>query len=549
MISRKHIAENVCSFITGLVVICPLLLAVVCALPNFFGGWGLVWDSHPYEFYFLPDIKRHLLGGVVLACIWGASFVLFFRSQVRTGARHLPLKLFLITLVSRGILALTVGQFAAPISDFAFAWDRACTGCFNPEYNFHLLFPAWMSFSMFERCWVLVFGSNMGLLLLAGVVFNAVTAVMMFHFAMQMFGRKDVAFAASSLYAFYPSSIIYTITASPEHMCVVCFMTMAVLLARCLSKETTVGRRMALIACAGAIAGMGNSVKPIFGVYAIAIAICLCVALFRSETLSVIRISLYALAFVAFVVSEIFMSGLVVRSTEAMFNVSLRSVDPTPHFLCIGLNRQGEGQIHVGGLSRLWNRLVSEGVAPRDATRQAYDVVARDWKEHVEDVFPFLMKKFVWTWQDDNRPYGMAMLQLGKGLGAKILDDNDREAMARRIVKRELGDDGSVQAAEDEGPSAKALIIDSVWQTVQTAGFVVYFAIMLSAVVGVLWYRRRLAVNTYWLWTCLFVLGFWCLMVLSEAASRYKSVVMPYVFLLMAPFVAKVINSQPGSAR
>lgn len=548
MISGKSLAKTASSFITGMVAVCPLLLSVFCALPNFFGGWGLVWDGHPYDFYFLPDIKRHLLGGVALACVWGGCFVWFCKSQFRTDARHLPLKLFLITLVSRGVLALTIGQFASPVSDFAFAWDRACAGCVTSENGAHLLFPAWMSFSMFERCWVLAFGSNMGVALFAGAVLNAITAVMMFQFAMYMFERREVAFAASSLYVFYPTSIVYTMTASPEHMCVACFMTMSVMLAECMSKETAVGRRLMLIVCAGVIAGLGNSVKPIFGIYAVATAISLFVVFLRAETVSLCRSFLPVSVFVAFVITEIFTSSLVLRGTEAMFDISLRAVNPTPHFLCVGLNRQGEGQIHVGGLSRLWNMLISEGMSPKDATRQTCDAVMGDWQEHTGDILPFLMKKFVWTWQDDNRPYGMAMLQLGKGLGAKILDDNDREAMAKKIVKRELGDEGSSAAAGDKSPSSRALFVDSVWQTIQTAGFVVYFSIMLSAVVGVLLYRRRLTVNACCLWVCLFVLGFWCLMVLSEAASRYKSIVMPYVFLLMAPFVARLIKMQVNSA-
>ena len=547
LISGKSLAKIACSFITSMVVVFPLVLAVVCALPNFFGGWGLVWDGHPYDFYFLPDIKRHLLGGVVLACIWGTCFVLFCRSRFFVDARHLPIKLFLITLVSRGVIALTVGQFVSPISDFAFAWDRACTGCVNPEYSSHLLCPTWMAFSMFEHFWVRLFGSNMGLGLLCSAIFNATTAVMIYYFAMYVFRQCRIAFIAASIYIFYPSSIVYTLTATPEHMGIACFMVMAVLIAKCVSVPMASGRRLLLVVAAGVVAGFGNSVRPIFMLYAIATAICLGISLSRGGMRRWRFVRTSCALFAVFLVVEVCTFGVIIRGAERMFCITLRGVSSMPHCFCVGLNRQGEGQIHVGGLSRTWHRLLAEGVRPEIATKETYDIVLEDWRSHWDEIVPFFAKKFVWTWQDDNRPFGMAMLQLGKKVGEKVLDSRDREVMAKAIVNRELGGEGSGNGQNESGPSSRAQFIDHVWQSVQTAGFVWYFSIMVLAAVSVVLYGRRNQGNVLYACNCLFVLGYCGIVILSEAQSRYKCLVMPYVFILAAPLIAKLfIKDQSG---
>lgn len=365
---------------------------------------------------------------------------------------------------------------------------------------------------------------------------------MVYYLSLFTFKQSDMAFVASCLYAFYPSSIIYTLTPSPEHMGIACFMTMAVLLAKCASERTSAKRLLLLATAAGVVAGLGNSVKPIFALYAIATAICLVVATLQTKTGNRHRTAPAIAAFLVVITMEACTFNIALRCSERMFNSSFRDTDPTPHCLCVGLNRQGEGQIHIGGLSRTWHKLIAEGKTTDIATRMTYDAVAKDWLDHPDDVLPFFAKKFVWTWQDDNRPFGMAMLQLGKKLGAKVLDKGDQAIMSEAIVKRELGTEGNgVNTAVGDKPSTRAWILDTAWQSLETAGFVIYFVIMILTTVGVIWYGRRSKGNIAHAWVCLFVLGFWGLMVLSEASSRYKCLIMPYVFILMAPFVTHLM--------
>jgi len=159
----------------------------------------------------------------------------------------------------------------------------------------------------------------------------------------------------------------------------------------------------------------------------------------------------------------------------------------------------------------------------------------------IADIAKIFAKKFVWTWQDDNRPFGMAMLQLGKKIGEKVLDNTDQESMAKAIVKREFNGIGIDPNKNYAQPSSKAMLIDHAWQSIQTAGFFWYFVIMLLATASAIWNRKRNTLNIAYMWVCLFVLGYWGAMVISESASRYKCLVMPYVFIIMAPLVTNII--------
>jgi len=322
---KEDFAIRVSRWILWLVAIFPLGLAVFCSIPNFFGGWGLFWEGHDYAFYFLPDVVRHLPLGLPLAVAWIAFFVWFCRRQLQGEMKHLPLKIFLLTLVTRGIIALTIGQFVSLIGDCQFAWDRACTGALDPEFTSHLLSPPWMNFSMFARYWVLAFGLNMGLgLLFVSVLFDAITAAMIFNFSDQVFKCRAMALVASCLYALYPSSIIFILSPTSEHMGIACFMAMAAILSKCILEEMPVMRLMLLVAIAGVIAGLGNSVKQILIVYAIAAAIMFCLILFRSQGRKKMLISIASM--VVFALMAICTDRTVGWCCEKTFKVTIQKI-------------------------------------------------------------------------------------------------------------------------------------------------------------------------------------------------------------------------------
>lgn len=72
------------------------------------------------------------------------------------------------------------------------------------------------------------------------------------------------------------------------------------------------------------------------------------------------------------------------------------------HQLLVGLNTEGEGQIHLGTFSRgFWNAFLENGYSSADTGEHAKRLLIENWKTHKTDIPILLEQKIVWVWQDD----------------------------------------------------------------------------------------------------------------------------------------------------
>ena len=180
------------------------------------------------------------------------------------------------------------------------------------------------------------------------------------------------------------------------------------------------------------------------------------------------------------------------------------------HFLMIGLNTEGEGQIHIGTLSRSFDNAYSNGNGDAEAARKAaMEALKNDWKEHSGDIIPNFLKKLIWAWQDDNIPYGYFV-------HVAITNQSDfvQKFVPENVWYRFLGT--YMNAIE----------------------LLYYFAFMLLALIGCWHYRKE---ELHWTleFLLLIIFGYFCMILISEAQSRYKCLILPYI----CPFAAMGINS------
>ncbi len=522
------------NLIMGTTVVFPFLLAVVCAVPCFFGGWSFVWEGHDYDFYFLPHISRYLFGGGLFLAFLTLAFVILSRLYCAHPKISGAVGVFLLVLLSRVIIVAVFGGMTSPISDFAWSWERACRGvAIVAEDCQHHFFPWWMNYSMFEYSLVSVFGEHFIIVLVSNAVFDAVTAAMIYFIAFMLFRCRKVATIASLLYACYPPSLVYVLTATPEHFCIACFTVVA----GAFIAYVTRARRLSNVSqffvalLVGVVAGLGNLMKPILPIFLVAMSICLVVDVVLHIDNRVRRMWMHLLVFGCFFAAQICTYTLVLSYTESLFGIDLSHVNPTPHCVCVGLNRQGEGQIHLGPLSRQWSSMMSEGCPREKANQEVLKLIVDDWRGNMDEILPFLLKKMVWAWQDDNMPFKYFIDQTGPKVAIKLGVDKDEVQLKSTCIYR---------------PEASQRVkwMDVIRQSIQTGAFIWYFVIMILGVIGVVWCMRTYSGEWHYAFIALLILGYACMIVLSEAQSRYKCLIMPYVLILIAPLVTKCIIPQ-----
>jgi len=181
----------------------------------------------------------------------------------------------------------------------------------------------------------------------------------------------------------------------------------------------------------------------------------------------------------------------------------------TPHFLLVGLNTQGEGQISKGNMSREYYKYyLDNGQDFQGAKQHAYSLLKKDWHENKQDVPKLFIKKAVWAWQDD-------------------------------VIPATYMENCIAETGKLTHPGLYSWLI----KTAPEASQAYYFMLMLLSFGGIVNYIRKKKVNYDIEFIELVIFGYFCLLMLSEAQSRYKCLIMPYVCILSAMGIITIMNT------
>ena len=262
--------------------------------------------------------------------------------------------------------------------------------------------------------------------------------------------------------------------------------------------------------------GLGASYKPFAIIIIIALVMAYgarCIGEWRSEhETSNKRINSLVILFVCFALMSISynaMKAAVANQTEKEFDIQLDMGASTPHFLLVGLNTQGEGQISEGTLSReYYQYYLDNGQDTQAAKQHAYSLLKKDWKENKIEVPKLFIKKAIWAWQDDVIP----AIYLGNCI-------------------------------DEKGKQSHASLFSWLIETTPEVSQAYYLLIMLLSFVGVFSYIKKHTVSYDIEFIELIVFGFFCLLMLSEAQSRYKCLIMPYVCILSTMGISAIMNA------
>lgn len=470
---------NVASTIIPLAIASVLGILLLCNIPVF----------HGREFYFLPELRYAYIPFALLYVvfiIWmGWMINKFFSKQWLVIS---VLLIFFVSLIPRVVLISLFKQQIIPFSDFLWSWDVAQGAREGHSFIVHLPFPAYQTWAFVEYLLTRVLPKDYSSILYFNAVMDSLIAVMIMILSTKIARDRSVAVLAGLFYGLFPSAVFYCTVGTPELIAIFLNLIGILLLIDCLDEKWHFAR----LAIAGVSFGLASSLKSFSIVIIIAFVL---VGLLTVRK----KITRQMLSFLILVATYCVTKQLVLLVTSSWLetNLSNYSSGVIYHQLLVGLNTEGEGQIHLGTISRgFWNTFMENGCDATGAGAYAKRLLIQDWKNHYTQIPNLLLRKIVWAWQDDLIP-----------------------------LHYFLNVEGLTETAHQSLFSAIRYAVPCVSQVMYVGFAVTGCGCILNH------FDQSKKENNRSLFVSVIILGFFCLLLIIEAQSRYKCLVLPLIVL------------------
>lgn len=501
------IAKNII-FVLGL--ICPCILALLFSFILLFVGWDNIgWTGHTNEYFFVSQLDHIGMGIVFVFALLVVIVLLFYGIKHINKKKTLLLDCILVyafSAIVRIALLLAIRMYygdLAPFSDFAQVWEIANGNMASIQYK--SIFAAWMNFAYLERVFVLGFGNDYFALLICNCLISSLTTSLLYLISrLSGICSYDCAVLASLLYSVYFPSVFFSMIGAPDIIVVPLYLLAILLLIgveKHLEKECWTSVALAFIA--GIIVGFSSAYKSFGVVVIIAFIIIGFISLILNNTslknkLSLKRIGLFVLCAICLISTYCFAKDLILKQTEKSFAVELDYSKATPHYLLVGLNTQGEGQIHIGNQSRIYyQNIIDAEYDEENARKIAYKTIIEDWKEDENPIEDLVIPKLIWAWQDDTMPFRYIVSSLSISSESNIIDYDH-------------------------------VSYDVICTCIQ----MIYMTVMFLAAIGIIVLIKRKTSSIDDALIVLIVIGYFFITLISEAQSRYKFIVMPLMCII-----------------
>lgn len=498
--------KNLVMLFNKVFIFIPIGAAAFLAMIYLFGGWGSLISGFGLDHFGLPEINNWGFCILTVVCILLiVCLIIKFNDTLwsKIGNRYASAALiFIAASAVRLALVYLFREELLPFSDFQRSWDMA-QGKLEGNIDYYTLFPSYLNYSVYQKLVIKIFGNSYVNILYLNALWSGITASALFAVTYLITYNHKASALAGLLYAFSPSNIAYTVTGTPEFL-TIAFNTLGVLALVYFFRAEGIRKYLSAL-LAGIMLGIGTSYKS----FAIIIIIAFVMTYITKQIITkyqkrqkILRPWMVICICIILVFGGYKITGKAVLSlTENVYGRELSTSVSAPHFFLIGLNTEGEGQIHLGNLSReYYKEYINNGNDLEAAKKHAYSLLKKDWSENKDDILPLFLKKIVWAWQDDSRP----IVYFNGSVG--ITADSFLESIVFNYSKN---------------------ISPGVSQ-------IFYFLLLLTAMAGCIIYNCRKCVNYRLEFCFLIVFGYFCLMLLSEAQSRYKCLIMPYLCVIAA---------------
>lgn len=510
MIART---EKLVRLFNYIVVFVPVLMASFFAFIYLCGGWGNIIEGHIPDFYSLKNITN-LMPCMGISVLWMILIAVISVGIIKIqnyiqGSRMKKILacvcIFLIAFSIRFLLLYIFSEDLVPFSDFNAAWERAKGNLEGGKIDYYSLFPAYLNFSLYENIIIRLFGENYIWVLYLNALYNGITASAVFLVACEISNREGICILAGVIYALYPANVMYITIGTPEFITIL-FNTIGTWTLVKAIKADIIKNEIVLSIVGGLLLGIGGSFKLFSIIIAIAFVMVILVRWFIKELpkTALVILTVCLLVFAGHKIS----SSVIISVTSDFYEMQLSTKTSIPHYLLIGLNTEGEGQISLGSLSRLYyQEYLANGLDYETAKGYAYSVLKEDWKNNSKQIFPNFAKKMIWAWQDDQVPLKYFLNRVG------IVPD-------------------SVE---------KNFIYGFTTEYAAGVMQIIYISILLLAGMGAFYFAGK-KIDYCYEFIALIIFGYFCMIFLSEGQSRYKCLVMGYVMITSALGVQFIIE-------
>ena len=501
-------------------VVLPLGISAVLALGFWMGLLDNVLPSYDYandpmNYKVCSLIILFVL--VLICCLIIYVFKRYINRVKNQVAKHCISAgvLFLFAFGIRFLLVYIFRENIIPFSDFRRVWEIA-HGQMEGNIDYYSLFPAYLNFAVFEQELIALTGDVYMHLIYLNVILSALTIMLIYFIAWFITKDDTISLLTGLILTLMPSNIVYVAVGTPEFITIF-FNTLGVLFLILLmqtNKSTRPYFRYPYALLSGISLGIGTSYKSFAVIILFAFFLAFSferISLMRKEHWKRVRYLLIELFLTLglLVVSYSSVKSVILTHTENVLHLEADTSASFPHYFLIGLNTEGEGQISLGTISRLYYKeYLSNGLDVEAAKEYAFEVLKEDWSTNKDRIVPLFIKKNIRAWQNDIVPAKFWNYNVG------LIADSPVEKMIYEFSAEKL-------------PTIMQLY---------------YFLTMLFATMGLLFVMRNKEINYSMEFCLLIIFGYFCLLMLSEAQSRYKCLIMPYVCVISAIGICKIVR-------
>lgn len=482
--------------ILSLTAIIPLSIASVLSILLIVG----IHLFHEEAYYFLPSIRIVYL---YLALLYVLIVVMsgFITAKIKTEVLRLMI-VFFIALLPRSLIILLFRGQIYPFSDFLWSWNVAQGAREGLSYAGHLPFPAYQVWSYFESLLAKVFPDNYEIILYVNAVIDSLIAVCISKLSGLMMGDNRCSSIAGIFYSLFPSVILYCTIGTPDFSAIFMNLIGIIILIRGWKNKGV--KHFICIAVAGIVFGISSSFKSFSIVIILAYEIVGCVCNPHGNKKKIIIFDGLILLMSFFLVKRII---LIIVSSWIGADLTKYSSGVIYHQLLVGLNTEGEGQIHLGSLSRgFWNTFLNNGYNSTVAGDYARKLLIDNWTTDISNVPSLFVQKIIWAWQDNLMPI--------------------------HYFLNAMGVDGCIHHTIYEVIKHISPIVS------QTMYAIMCISAAMSVIAECFYTEKNEAVQLI----TFIVFGYFILLLIIEAQSRYKCLILPLLCILSARSITRGID-------
>ncbi len=458
--------------------------------------------------FFNPDMDGRRMSLLLVLVFFGlCALWLWFAGEPQGRAGRLwrwlymPMAVWVCAAAIRIAWAVHVGPYVEPFSDFDWAYQAALGS--TDFIRHHATFPSWGLYVGLIRLVINISSPAFISIQIFNALVNSFTVILVYYITLLAAKNFKVAVVAGLMMCFMPSNILYTSVLSPEIPSLLLLLLVILGMIVTFKPELRLWIRVIILISVGAVCAVANYLKAVAVIAIIAYVIAQVMYLRKRDTAQVEdkkkplikQAAIVGLSIVLMAVPFLLTTKAINRYVEQELGVSINHSQMS-HFLFVGLNTKGEGQIHIGEYNHMDLEFLAEHDYDYELTDQwVREFLRRDWSDNYEDIPALFFSKIQWAWQDDMMPAAYT----GQQIDSTNMDSSQ------------------VQVIEQYAPSLSQAF---------------YVVFMLLAVVGSIGIRKQHADNNGYFLLCMYIFGVALVLLLSEAQSRYKCMVTPVICIL-----------------